>query len=381
MTDTSNAFLSDQQMLVRDSARRVASDVVAPTAAARDRSAAWPRAELKVLGELGFLGMLVPQDYGGAGAGFVEFCLAQREFAAVDAGVATIVHVHSLVALTIARAGTEDQKRRYLPTMARGETIGAYLITEPHAGSDTGALRASARREGDHYVLNGTKQFISNGSEAGVAVVIALTDTTAGKRGASNFIIDPGQPGYRVARIESKLGQHTAHTAQIVLEDYRVPAVNLLGGEGEGYRTMIDSLSDGRIAIAMLASGVARAAFEAAVKYAQERNASGKPLIEHQAVSFDLADMATQVEIAYQYSLHAARLCEAGMDCMKEAAMAKLFATEIAEKVCSDALQIHGGYGYLNDFPVERYYRDVRLCKIYEGTSHIQKVIISRRMR
>ncbi|MFM0326905.1 acyl-CoA dehydrogenase family protein [Caballeronia glebae] len=380
MTDITNAFLTEQQTLIRDTARRVASEIVAPTAADRDLHSAWPRNELKALAELGFLGMLIPEEYGGTGAGVLDFCLAQHEIAAADAGLATIVHVHNFTAMSIVEHGTEEQKRRYLPAMASGESIGAFLLTEPHAGSDTAALRTSARRDGDHYVLNGAKQFISNGSEAGVGVAFAITDKAAGKKGASTFIVDPKQPGYHVTRVESKLGQHTAHTAQIALDDYRVPAANLLGGEGNGYRTVMGGLSDGRIGIAFIAAGVARAALDAAVKYAREREAYGAPIIKLQGVAFDLADMAAQVDVAWQYCVHAARLRDAGVDCIKEASIAKLFASEIAERVCSDALQIHGGYGYLTDFPVERYLRDVRICKIYEGTSHIQKLIISRHL-
>ncbi|MFD1560743.1 acyl-CoA dehydrogenase family protein [Paraburkholderia silviterrae] len=378
MADASSAFLSEQQILIRDSARRVAAEVIAPTAAERDRTSAWPHAELKALADLGFLGMLVPEEYGGVGASVTDFCLAQYEFAGADAGLATILHVHNFAALCIVVHGTEEQKRRYLPAMARGESIGAFLLSEPQAGSDTAALRATGRRAGDHYVLDGAKQFISNGNEAGVGLAFVVTDKAAGKRGASMFIIDPKQPGYTVTRVESKMGQHTAHTAQIALEGYRVPAENILGKEGDGYRLVMGGLSDGRIGIAFIAAGVARAALNAAVSYSKEREAYGKPIAELQAVSFDLADMAAQVEIAYQYALHAARLCDAGVECVKEASIAKLYASEIAEKVCSDAIQIHGGYGYLSDFPVERYARDVRVCKIYEGTSHIQKLIIAR---
>ncbi|CAD6561499.1 acyl-CoA dehydrogenase family protein [Paraburkholderia sabiae] len=380
MTDMSNGFFTEEQTLIRETARRVASEIVGPTAAQRDSESAWPRDELKALAELGFLGMLIPEQYGGTGAGVLDFCLAQHEISKVDAGLATIVHVHNFTALCIAEHGTDEQKQRYLPAMAAGKSIGAFLLTEPHAGSDTAALRTSARRDGDHFVLNGTKQFISNGSEAGVGVVFAITDKAAGKRGASTFLIDPSAPGYHVTRVESKLGQHTAHTAQIALEDYRVPAANLLGAQGDGYRTVMGGLCDGRIGIAFIAAGVAQAALDAAVKYAREREAYGAPLIALQGVAFDLADMAAQVDVAWQYCLHAARLRDAGVDCIKEASIAKLFASEIAEKVCSDALQIHGGYGYLTDFPVERYLRDVRITKIYEGTSHIQKLIISRHL-
>ena len=378
MADSSTAFLTEQQIMIRDSARRLAKEVVEPTAAERDRLSAWPHAELRTLAESGFLGMLIPEEYGGVGAGIVEFCLAQMEFAAVDAGLATILHVHNFTAMGFATNGTEEQTRRYLPAMARGESIGASLITEPQAGSDTGALRASATRDGDHFVLNGTKQFISNGNEAGVAVVLAQTDKAAGKRGWTTFVFDAKTPGYQVARIETKLGQHTAHTAQIVLENCRVPADAIMGVEGNGYGAIMGNLSDGRIGIGFIAVGAARGALEAAVQYARERTVSGDPIIKLQGVAFDLADMAMKVDLAYQYCLHAARLCEAGMECIKEASIAKLYASEIAEQVCSDALQIHGGYGYLTDFPVERYCRDVRVTKIYEGTSHIQKLIIAR---
>ena len=380
MTDTSAVFLSEQEVMIRDSARKVAAEVVAPTAAERDRTHAWPHDELRAVAGLGFLGMHIPDEYGGSGASFVDYCLAIEEFSAVDAGFGTLIHVHNSVGLTIARAGTKEQMRRYLPALARGERIGAFLLTEPHAGSDTAAFRTSGRRDGSHYVLNGTKQFISNGSEAGVALVLAITDKAAGKSGTSIFIVDPSEPGYKVTRVESKLGQHTAHIAQIQLENCRVPAGNLLGAEGSGYQRTLSARSEGRVAVAAQAVGVARAAFDAALKYANEREAYGEPIIRLQAVSFDLAEMAMQVEVAHQFVVHAARLCEAGIPCAKEASMAKLFASEMAEKVCSDALQIHGGYGYLNDFPVERYYRDVRVCKIYEGTSHIQKLIIARNL-
>ncbi|AMO24161.1 acyl-CoA dehydrogenase family protein [Ramlibacter solisilvae] len=378
MTDTSTAFLSEQEIMIRDSARKVAQEVVAPTAAERDRTAAWPRAELKTVGETGFLGMLVPEKDGGSGASFVEYCLAIEEFSAADTGFATAIHVHNSAGFMLARNGSEEQKRRYLQALASGERIGAFLLTEPHAGSDTAAFRTSARRDGGHYVLNGSKQFISNGNEAGLGFVLAVTDKNAGKKGSSLFIVDPAEPGYQVARVEHKLGQRSAHVAQILLDECRVPADHLVGGEGDGYKMIMGSLSEGRVAIAAVAVGTARAALEAAVKYAKERQAYGAPIFNLQGVSFDLADMATRVEAARQLYLHAARLCHAGIRCDKEAAMAKLFASEIAEQVCSDALQIHGGYGYLNDFPVERYYRDVRVTKIYEGTSHIQKMIIAR---
>ncbi|MGB3864605.1 MAG: acyl-CoA dehydrogenase family protein [Xanthobacteraceae bacterium] len=372
------SFLSDQQIMVRDVARGVAADAIAPTATERDRTAAWPHAELKALANLGFMGMLSPEQHGGSNAGFLAYCLAFEEIAAADAGVGTIFHVHNTTAYTIARHATEEQKSKFLPPMLRGEKIGAFLLTEPQAGSDTAAFRTAAHRDGDHYILNGTKQFISNGSEAGMTIVLARTDPQADKRGFTTFIVDPSTPGYNIARVEDKLGQRTAHIAQIQFDNLRVPASNVLGEVGGGYRIVMGGLSDGRIAIAAQAVGVAQAALDAAIRYAGEREAYGKPIAELQAVSFHLADMAAQVDVARQYYIHAARLLEAGVPCAKEAAIAKLVASEMAEKVCSDALQIHGGYGYLKDFPVERYYRDVRVCKIYEGTSDIQKHIIAR---
>lgn len=379
MSDTNAAFLGEQELMIRDSARKVAAEVVAPTAAERDRSAAWPRNELQAVAELGFLGMLIPEEYGGAGASFVEYCLAIEEFAAADTGFATLIHVHNSVGLTVARLGNEQQKRKYLPDLACGKRIGAFLLSEPHAGSDTAAFRTQARREGEHYVINGSKQFISNGNEAGLGLVLAVTDKAAGKKGSSLLMVDPQEsPGYVVARVEHKMGQRSAHVAQIQLDQCRVPVANLLGEEGAGYRNVMGSLSEGRVAIAAVATGTARAALDSAVGYAKEREAYGEPIIKLQGVAFDLADMAAQVDVAHHYMVHAARLCEAHVPCAKEASVAKLFASEMAEKVCSDALQIHGGYGYLNDFPVERYCRDVRVTKIYEGTSHIQKLIIAR---
>jgi len=374
-------FLSEQQRLVRDTARRLGREVLAPTAAERDRTSAWPAKELRVLAAQGFMGMTVPEEYGGSASGFLAYCLAIEELSAADGGVGTIVHVHNLgAAHVIAKSGTAEQKQRLLPKLASGDKIGAFLITEPQAGSETSALRASARLDGNDFVINGTKQFISNGSVAGVAIIVARTDQSAGKRGFTTFLVEPPVQGYIVSRIEDKHGQRTAHTAQIQLEELRVPKENVLGTIDGGYGIMMSGLSDGRIAIAAQAVGIAQAALQAATHYARDRQVAGRPIMELQGVSFALADMAAQVDVARQYYIHAARLLEAGLPCAKEAAIAKLFASEMAEKVCSEALQIHGGYGYLRDFPVERYCRDVRVCKIYEGTSNIQKLIIARKL-
>lgn len=380
MSSFSNALLSEQEVLIRESARRVAMEVVATTAAERDRTSAWPGDEIKAVAELGFMGMLAPQTYGGSGLTFVEYCLAIEEFAAADGGFATMMHVHNSSAHVLRSHGSEEQKQRYLPDLASAKRIGAFLLSEPHAGSDTAAIRTTAKREGDHYLINGSKMWISNGSEAGFAFVVAATGAPGTRNRFSLFIADPKDPGYQCLRVENKMGQHTAHTAQIQLDNLRVPVKNMVGEEGRGYAKVLGLLSDGRIAIAALAVGIARASLEAALKYAKEREAYGKPISELQAVSFDLADMATQVEVAHQFTLYAARLTDAGLPAIKEAAMAKLFASEMAEKVCSAAIQVHGGYGYVNDFPVERYYRDVRVTKIYEGTSHIQKLIIARQI-
>jgi len=274
--------------------------------------------------------------------------------------------------------GDERQKQDYLRPMARGELLGCFCLTEPSVGSDASAIRSRAVRDGEHYVLNGTKQFITSGSNADIAIVFAVTDPDAGKKGISAFIVPTDSPGYTVARIEEKLGQHASDTAQLVFDDLRIPVANRLGTEGEGYRIALANLEAGRIGIAAQAIGMARAAFEAALAYAHHREAFGKPVIEHQAVAFRLADMATRLEAARQLCLHAASLKDAGQPCLKEACMAKLVASEMAEQVCSDAIQIHGGYGYLQDFPVERIYRDVRVCQIYEGTSDIQRLVIAR---
>lgn len=380
VSDTSTAFLNEQERLVRDSARRAAQGILAPTAAERDRSGAWPTQELKALADMGLLGILIPEEYGGSGSSFVEYCLAIEAIAEADAGVATILHVHNATGSTLHRLSNEQQRQRWLPAIARGQTIVASLFSEPQAGSETAAFTTTAVREGDNYVLNGTKQWISNGDEAGIGIVLAKTDAAAGKRGFTLFALDPKTPGYNVLRVEHKLGQRTAHTVQIGLENLKVPASWRLGEEGEGYAKVLGFLSEGRIVIAALAIGVAQAALDAATKYARERQVRGQPIFNLQAVNFDLAEMAMKVDVARQYMLHAARLSAAGLPCAKEAAIAKLYASEMAEQVCSDAIQIHGGYGYVNDFPVERYYRDVRVTKIYEGTSHIQKLIIGRHL-
>jgi len=374
-------ILTEQQEMLRDAARRFAQERLAPTAAERDRTGAFPRTELQELGALGFMGMMVPEDWGGAGADQVGYALALEEIAAGDGAISTIVSVqNSPCCAAVLKYGTAEQKERFLRPMAAGETIAAFCLTEPQAGSDAAALKTRARRDGNHWVINGAKQFITSGSTAGVALVFAVTDPAAGKKGISAFLVPTDTPGYTVARIEDKLGQRCSDTAAIMLEDCRVSPDLMLGAEGEGYKVALANLEGGRIGIAAQSVGMARAAFEAALAYAKERQSFGVPIFDHQAVQFRLADMATRIEVARQMVLHAASLRDAGLPCLKEAAMAKLFASEMAERVCSDAIQIHGGYGYLQDFPVERIYRDVRVCQIYEGTSDIQKLIIARQL-
>ncbi len=372
-------LLDQDHLMIRDAVRTFVRDAIAPYAAQWDRDRTFPKEVHRQLAELGAYGVLVPEAYGGAGLDALALAVILEEIAAGDGGTSTAVSVNNCPVCSILLSyGNDAQKRDWLTPLARGEMLGAFCLTEPQAGSDASALRTTATRDGDAYVLNGVKQFITSGKNANVAIVLAVTDKTAGKRGISAFIVPTDTPGYVVARIEEKLGQHSSDTAQIIFEDCRVPAANLIGAQGEGYRIALSGLEGGRIGIAAQSVGMARAAFEAALVYARERESFGQPLLAHQAVQFRLADMATQLEAARQLIWHAASLKDAQQPCLTEAAMAKLFASEAAERICSDALQIHGGYGYLTDFPVERIYRDVRVCQIYEGTSDIQKILIAR---
>ncbi|MEX3784862.1 acyl-CoA dehydrogenase family protein [Paraburkholderia sp. BR14374] len=371
--------LDQDHLMVRDALRTFVREAITPYAAQWDRERTFPRDVHRQLAELGAYGVLVPDAYGGAGMDALALSLILEEIAAGDGGTSTAISVNNCPVCSILLTyGNDAQKRDWLTPLARGEMLGAFCLTEPQAGSDASALRTTATRDGDAYVLSGVKQFITSGKNGNVAIVMAVTDKTAGKRGISAFIVPTSTPGYVVARVEDKLGQHSSDTAQIVFEDCRVPAANLIGAEGEGYRIALSGLEGGRIGIAAQSVGMARAAFEAALNYAKERESFGAALFSHQAVQFRLADMATQLEAARQLIWHAASLKDAGQPCLTEAAMAKLFASEAAERICSAALQIHGGYGYLSDFPVERIYRDVRVCQIYEGTSDIQKILIAR---
>ncbi len=374
-------ILSELQQQIREMARSFARERLAPGAAERDRKHRFPREELQEMGALGLLGMLVPEAYGGSDTGVLAYAAAVEEIAAGDGPCSTIMSVHSSVGcVPILKFGTEEQKERFLPRLASGEWIGGFALTEPQAGSDASNLRTRARRDGNDYVIDGAKQFITSGKNGQMIIVFAVTDPNAGKKGITAFIVPTDTPGYEVVRVEEKLGLHASDTCQIAFNEMRIPADLRLGEEGEGYRIALANLEGGRIGIAAQSVGMAQAAFEAARDYARERKAFGKPISDHQAVAFRLADMATQIEAARQLVWHAAALREAGMPCLSEASMAKLFASEIVERVCSDAIQIHGGYGYMSDYPVERIYRDARICQIYEGTSDVQRLVIARNL-
>ncbi|MDQ5916035.1 MAG: butyryl-CoA dehydrogenase [Pseudomonadota bacterium] len=372
-------ILTQEQEMIRDSMRAFAQERLAPFAGEWDRNHTFPAEALKELAALGAMGVTVPEEWDGAGMDYMSLVLMLEEIAAGDGATSTIVSVQNSLACGITmKYGSDVQKEQYLKPLARGDMLGCFCLTEPHTGSDASAITTRATRDGDHFVLNGVKQFITTGKYAQVAIVFAVTDKTAGKKGISCFLVPTETPGYIVARVEEKMGQKASDTAQIIFENCRIPASCLLGQEGDGYRIALSNLEAGRIGIAAQSVGMARSALDAAVKYAKERVAFGVPLTGHQAVSFRLADMATQVDAARLLVWRAAMLKDAGKPCLKEASMAKMFASEIAEKVCSDAIQIHGGYGYTSDFPVERIYRDVRVSQIYEGANDIQRLVIGR---
>ena len=372
-------LLSEDHRAVQDAVRAYVQDCIAPHAAHWDKHHQFPHEALKGLAALGCYGVAVAPQWGGAGLDYLALAVILEEIAAGDGATSTIVSVNNCPVCSILTAfGNDDQKERFLTPLARGDMLGAFCLTEPHVGSEAGGLKTTARREGDDYVLDGVKQFITSGKHGDVAIVMAVTDKAAGKKGISAFLVPTSTPGYTVARLEDKLGQRASDTAQIRFENCRVPAANRLGEEGMGLKIALSGLEGGRIGIASQAVGMARAAFDAALAYSKDRSSFGQPIFQHQAVQFKLAEMATQIEVARQMIWHAASLKDAGQPCLKEAAMAKLFASEMAERVCSDAIQIHGGYGYVSDFPVERIYRDVRVCQIYEGTSEVQKILIGR---
>ena len=369
---------SEQHEMIRDTVRRFAREHLRPNAAAWDRESRFPREALAELAAMGLAGVAIPEEWGGAGMDHTSLAIVIEEIAAGEGATSTIVQVNNLAAGILLGYGDAAQKERWLKPLARGALLGAFALTEPHTGSDASAITTRAERCERGWRLNGVKQFITSGKNADLAIVFAVTDRAAGKRGISAFVVPTRTPGYVVARIEDKSGQHASDTAQIVFEDCIVPPDHLLGEAGIGYRIALANLESGRVNVAAQSVGMAQSALEAALAYARERRTFGKPLIEHQAVNFRLADMATQIEAGRRLYLHAARLRDAGDPCLKEASMAKLFASEMAEKVCSDAIQIHGGYGYVQDFPVERIWRDVRVTQIYEGASDIQRLVIGR---
>jgi butyryl-CoA dehydrogenase len=372
-------LLTPDQEAIRDAVRAFAQAELWPNAARWDREHLFPKEAHAGLAALGAYGICVPEEDGGAGLDYLTLALVLEEIAAGDGGTSTAISVTNCpVNAILMRYGNAQQKKKWLQPLAQGHMLGAFCLTEPQAGSDASSLRTTARKDADGWVIDGVKQFITSGKNGQVAIVIAVTDKGAGKRGMSAFIVPTDAPGYTVARLEDKLGQHSSDTAQINFDACRIPAENLIGQEGEGYKIALGALEGGRIGIAAQSVGMARSAFDAALAYAKERQAFGGPIFEQQAVGFRLADCATQLEAARQLIWHAASLRDAGLPCLKEAAMAKLFASEMAERVCSAAIQTLGGYGYVNDFPVERIYRDVRVCQIYEGTSDIQKLLIQR---
>jgi alkylation response protein AidB-like acyl-CoA dehydrogenase len=372
-------LLTPDQEAIRDAVREFAQNELWPHAARWDKEHLFPKEAHKGLAALGAYGICVPEEYGGVQLDYMTLALVLEEIAAGDGGTSTVISVTNCpVNAILMRYGNAPQKKQWLTPLARGDMLGAFCLTEPHVGSDASSLRTTAVREGDAYVLSGVKQFITSGKNADVAIVVAVTDKGAGKKGMSAFLVPTKAPGYVVARLEDKLGQHSSDTAQINFDNCRIPADNLIGKEGEGYGIALGGLEGGRIGIAAQSVGMARSAFEVALAYSKDRQSFGAPIFNHQAVGFRLAECATQLEAARQLIWHAAALRDAGRPCLKEAAMAKLFASEIAEKVCTVAIQTLGGYGYVSDFPVERIYRDVRVCQIYEGTSDVQKIIIQR---
>ncbi|MDR5775170.1 MULTISPECIES: acyl-CoA dehydrogenase family protein [unclassified Caballeronia] len=376
-----DSFLTEEQRMIRDAARQFATEVLAPNAGQWDRDGALPDAVVRQLGELGLLGMIVPAELGGTFSDYTAYALAMEEIAAGCASCATLMSVHNSVGCgPILAFGTDAQKTEWLPKLASGEVIGAFCLTEPQAGSEANNLRVRATERDGKWVLSGNKQFVTNGKRAGVAIVFAVTDPELGKRGISAFIVPTGTPGFNVGPPEHKLGIRASDTCAITFDDCAIPAANLLGKRGEGLKIALSNLEGGRIGIAAQALGIARAAFDAARAYAHDRSQFGKPILEHQSVANMLADMHTQLNAARLLVLHAARMRTEGIACLSEASQAKLYASEMAERVCSHAIQIHGGYGYLQDYPVERHYRDARITQIYEGTSEVQRMVIARQL-
>ncbi|HZZ93299.1 MAG TPA: acyl-CoA dehydrogenase family protein [Usitatibacter sp.] len=379
LTRAHTDFLSEEQRMIRDMAREFAREELAPNAA-RWESEGWiPDATVAKLGELGLLGMVVPEEWGGTYSDYVAYALAMEEVAAGCAATATLMSVHNSVGCGPVLAwGSESQKREWLPDMAAGRKIGCFCLTEPQAGSEANNLRTRASLSNGRWTIEGSKQFVTNGKRAAVAIVFAVTDPDLGKKGLSAFLVPADTPGFQPQKLEEKLGIKASDTCAIVFQDCAVPEGSLLGPRGKGLAIALSNLEGGRIGIAAQALGIARAAFEAALAYAKDRTQFSKKLIEHQSIANMLADMHTRINAARMLIHHAARMRTEGLPCLSEASQAKLFASELAEWVCSKAIQVHGGYGYLHDYPVERHYRDARITQIYEGTSEIQRLLIAR---
>jgi alkylation response protein AidB-like acyl-CoA dehydrogenase len=373
--------LNDEQRQLKKNVREFAEREILPNVMKWDEESQFPLETIKQLGELGLMGMIFPAEYGGADMGYIEYATAIEELSRVDGSVGIIVAAHtSLCANHIFIAGNEEQRRRYLPKLVTGEFIGAWGLTEPGSGSDAGSARMSAARRGDCYVLNGTKTFITNGHYADVVVVIAVTDRTAGTHGLSAFVVEKGTRGFRAGKKENKLGLRASDTAELIFEDCVIPRQNLLGKEGDGFIDAMRILDGGRISIAALGLGMAQGAFEAALKYSKQRKQFGKPISEFQAIQWKLADMATEIDAARLLTMRAAARKDAGMKTTLESSMAKLFAGEVAVRCANECVQIHGGYGFIKDYPAEKFYRDVKLCTIGEGTSEIQRMVIARQL-
>jgi alkylation response protein AidB-like acyl-CoA dehydrogenase len=373
--------LSDEQQQLKKTVREFAEREILPNVMKWDEACEFPLATVKELGKLGLLGTVFPTEYGGAGMGYVEYVVAIEELSRVDGSVGIIVAAHtSLCSNHIFLAGSEEQKKKYVSNLATGEFIGAWGLTEPSSGSDAGSARMTARRKGNSWVLNGTKTFCTNGHYADVIVVLAVTDRTAHTHGLSAFIVEKDTEGFRPGKKENKLGLRASDTAEMIFEDCVVPAENLLGKEGAGFIDAMRVLDGGRISIAALSLGMAQGAYEAALKYAKERRQFGKAIGEFQAIQWKLADMATEIDAARLLTMRAASMKDAGMKTTMESSMAKLYASEVAVKCANEGVQIHGGYGFIKDYPAEKYYRDVKLCTIGEGTSEIQRLVIARQV-
>jgi len=373
--------LNDEQQQLRKSVREFAEREIAPHVLEWDEASRFPMETVKELGKMGLLGVIFPSEYGGAGMGYIEYVIAIEELSRVDGSVGIIVAAHtSLCSNHIFLAGNETQKQKYIPKLATGEFIGAWGLTEPNSGSDAGGARCSAVRKGDRWVLNGTKTFITNGSYADVYVVVAVTDKAARTHGLSAFLVEKGTKGFRPGKKENKLGLRASDTAELIFEDCEIPAENLLGHEGEGFVDAMRILDGGRISIASLGLGMAQGAYESAVKYSKQRKQFGKAISEFQAIQWKLADMATEIDAARLLTMRAAWMKDNGMKSTLESSMAKLYTSEVAVRAANEAVQIHGGYGFIKDYPAEKFYRDVKLCTIGEGTSEIQRMVISRQI-